>query len=75
MRELTPEEVLTQLQTGAGGTEEEQAAAKAVLAAALAESQNLGRMVVSQGASSWLNPQLRADLAGTNQKSLRRPIN
>ena len=75
MRELSTAEVLDQLRVCEAGTDEERAAALAVIAAAISESHNLGRLVLSQGASSWTQPQLRADLAPNQNRPLRRPIN
>ena len=74
MKELTPEEVLAQISVTSKADEHESAAALAVLAAAISESQNLGRMVVSQGESNWNTPQLRADLSTNTSKGLRAPI-
>lgn len=74
MRELSAAEVLDQLRVSDVATEEERAAALAVIAAAISESHNLGRLVLSQGASSWTQPQLRADLASNQNRPLRRPI-
>lgn len=72
MRELTPEEVLAELKV-AGGSPDERAAAAAVLAAAIADSQNLGRQVINPGSSQWAAPQLRESLGAANS-GLRRPL-
>lgn len=74
MPAMTPEEVLAQLRVGQAGTPEEQAAALAVLASAIAESQKLGKMVVSQGSSRWSKSQLRTDPMQNENKELRRPL-
>lgn len=75
MREMTPDEVLSQLRVSSGGTDEERAAAMAVLAAAISDSQKLGKLVISQGSSDWSSPLLRGGLGGADNQSLRRPIN
>jgi hypothetical protein len=72
VRELTPEEVLAQLEVS-GGSPDERAAATAVLAAAIADSQNLGRQVINPGSSRWAAPQLRENLGAAND-GLRRPL-
>lgn len=75
MRRFGTDEVVPQLAVIQGGSDEERAAAIAVLAAALADSQNLGRLVINQGQSDWSNPQLRDGLERRQQKGLRRPLN
>lgn len=75
MRELSVAEVLGQLKAGNQGTEEERAAALVVIASAVTESHNLGRLVLNQGKSNWATPQLRTDLSTNQTRSLRRPIN
>jgi hypothetical protein len=75
MRRFETDEVVPQLIVTHGGDHQDRAAAIAVLAAALADSHNLGRLVVNQGRSDWSDPQLRNDLEGGQQKTLRRPLN
>ncbi len=68
------EEEVQQLLSISGGDAEEQAAALAVVTAAIIESRNLGRIALRKPGSSWhRNPGiLRGDLS-TNWHSYSRP--
>lgn len=72
---MTPEEVLAQLRVGQKGNPEEQAAAMAVLAAVISDSQRLGKLVISSGNGSWTRPQLRNPLSKSKNSHLPRPLN
>jgi hypothetical protein len=68
------EEEVQQLLSISGGDAEEQAAALAVVTAALIESRNLGRIALKKPGSSWHRNQgiLRGELS-TNWQSSSRP--
>ena len=73
MKHYSQEEV-QQLLSISGGDAEEQAAALAVVTAALIESRNLGRIALKKPGSSWHRNQgiLRGELS-TNWQSSSRP--
>jgi hypothetical protein len=67
------EEEIQQLLSISGGDAEEQAAALAVVTAALVESRRLGRIALRKPGSSWYRNQgiLRGELSSNWQSSLR----
>lgn len=67
------EEEIQQLLSISGGDAEEQAAALAVVTAALIESRRLGRIAVRKPSSSWHRNQgiLRGELSSNWHSSLR----
>jgi hypothetical protein len=73
MREFSDEEIQDQL-TVRGGTEEEQAAAKAVVVAAIQENLSLGRLAKGAQKSTWSKNRgiLRSEISN-NWKASSRP--
>ncbi|MEY4713750.1 MAG: hypothetical protein RIQ37_80 [Actinomycetota bacterium] len=73
MREFSDEEIQNQL-TVRGGTEEEQAAAKAVVVAAIQENLSLGRLAKGSQKSTWSKNRgiLRSEISN-NWKASSRP--
>jgi hypothetical protein len=73
MREFSDEEIQHQL-TVRGGTEEEQAAAKAVVVAAIQENLSLGRLAKGSQKSTWSKNRgiLRSEISN-NWKASSRP--
>ena len=71
MREYRPEEIQQLIQIR-GGNPEEQAAALAVVQAAITESRRLGRVAIKQNPSRWQRERsLRSDLNSTWSSNLR----
>ncbi len=73
MREFSDDEIQNQL-TVRGGTEEEQAAAKAVVVAAIQENLSLGRLAKGSQKSTWSKNRgiLRSEISN-NWKASSRP--
>ncbi len=73
MREFSDEEIQNQL-TVRGGTEEEQAAAKAVVVAAIQENLSLGSLAKGSQQSTWSKNRgiLRSEISN-NWKASSRP--
>lgn len=73
MREFSDEEIQIQLSVN-GGTEEEQAAAKAVVVAAIQENLRLGRLAKGYQKSTWSKNRgiLRSEISN-NWKASSRP--